>query len=308
MAAAATVRTDLHGVHYCDPTNGHRLRPYGGLLPHGSHGLDCHQPLRVVCRDCDFTTAWACGGHRESRCRPCATRYRRRVRAVAESGLARGGGYFYFLTMTAPGESAHRVGRTGRLCPCTPVGGVDLAAWNTSHSRRWNHFRTRLRQEVPTLQFFRGVEVQDRGALHDHAMVWSPVSLSKSWLRQLAMTAGFGHSLDLEQVQPGSKKAAYYVAKYVTKGADLRADVPWLGERVDLKTGEVTFGLVDGRYRTWSMSQYWGMKMAHARAKAAEYARLKQRELERLAHETALAAVAGIAASIDQPAEAANDP
>lgn len=186
--------------------------------------------------------------------------------------MRRDKGFLYLLTLTAPGSEQHWHKSAGRMCECTPAGGIDLPRWNASHSRRWNHFRTVLRRDVPQLEFFRGVEVQDRGALHDHAMVWSPVALSVTGLRRMAIAAGFGHSIDLAPCAPGSRKAAYYVSKYVTKACDSRGSVPWWGELVDYETGEVTEDVVDGRYRTWSMSRSWGKTMTLVRAEAAAYA------------------------------------
>ena len=252
----------------------HRLRPMGYVRGSGPAWLDCDRPLHVVCRDCDFVTRWACSGHRESRCRPCATRYRRRVRRVVASGLGRQArGWEYFLTLTAPGRRQHRQKwsreHAGEMCPCTPAGGVDLARWNASHSARWNHLRTVMKRRHPGLEFFRGVEVQERGALHDHALIWSPTPIPMSELRAIALAAGFGHSVDLAPVVPGSKREAYYVSKYITKATDQRADVPWWGQRVDYSTGEVSEGIVDGRYRTWSMSKGWGDTMATVRAAGA---------------------------------------
>ena len=283
MAASTTVERearegqDLHAARTCAEGE-HRLRVLGYLHGPGGAGLDCDKPLRVVCRSCDFRTVWACSGHRESRCRPCAARYRRRVRAVAESGLRRRpGGFTYLLTLTAPGRRAHRL-PDGSPCRCTPQGGVDLAEWNASHSARWNHFRTRLRSAHPDVQYFRGVEVQLRGGLHDHAMVHSDHPLSLRWLRELAMDCGFGHSVDLAPCAPGSKRAAYYVAKYVTKATDSRDLVPWAADVVDEGTGEISRGVVAGRYRTWSMSREWGSTMAQVRAIAAAYARVKAGE------------------------------
>ncbi len=121
------------------------MRVVGYLRRPGRVGLDCQSPLRVVCRDCDHFTEWPCQGHRESKCGPCAARYRRRVRSVAHSGMQRGRGFLYLLTLTAPGEREHRYAGGRLVCRCTPAGGVDLAEWNASHSRRWNHFRTRAR-------------------------------------------------------------------------------------------------------------------------------------------------------------------
>ena len=143
-----------------------------------------------------------------------------------------------------------------------------------------------MRRELsPELQYFRGVEVQARGALHDHAMVWSPVPLSKNRLRAMAIRAGFGHSLDLAPAPPGSKKAAYYVSKYVTKATDAREDVPWWSDsvidQVDDVTGEIRFteGQVPARYRTWSMSREWGLTMAAVRADCRAWVNAREREM-----------------------------
>jgi hypothetical protein len=187
-------------------------------------------------------------------------------------------GYLYLLTLTAPGDDEHSM-PSGAVCECTPAGGIDLAKWNAGHSKRWNHFRTVLRREVSDqVEFFRGVEVQLRGALHDHAMVSSPYALDVKVLRRMAIRAGFGHSVDLAACAPGSRKAAYYVSKYCTKATDSRDLVAWWGEfidQVDDVTGEITFGegLIEARYRTWSMSRRWGSTMGQIRAEAAAYAR-----------------------------------
>lgn len=191
------------------------------------------------------------------------------------------------FTFTAPSDKGEHRLPSGDVCPCTPPGGVDLARWNASHSRRWNHLRTLLRREFPGVEFIRGVEVQDRGALHDHVVAYFPGGRlpSVSFLRSLAIRAGFGHSVDVAPCEPGSKKAAYYVSKYVTKACDQRSDVPWWGEVVDRRTGELSWGVTEGRYRTWSSSRAWGITMAEARAEAADYARVKaaEREQESLA-------------------------
>jgi hypothetical protein len=158
------------------------------------------------------------------------------------------------------------------------------------------------------VQFFRGVEVQARGALHDHSMVRSDVPLSKSDLRTMAMDAGFGHEVDLAPVEYGSKKAAYYVSKYVTKATDSRDEVPWLGEVVDEATGEVTVGPVPGRYRTWSMSREWGQTMAQVRATAAVYARAKRSSAEAQAAADALSVLTAVLGHVEPVPEAANSP
>ncbi len=200
-------------------------------------------------------------------------------------------GFLYLLTVTAPGERAHRL-PGGQLCPCTPPGGVDLAEWNASHSGRWNHLRTNLRRDHEGLQFMRGVEVQTRGALHDHAMIWSPTPLDLVAVRRRAMAAGFGHSVDLAPCAPGSRKAAYYVSKYVTKATDARERVPWAADVVDYATGEVTRERVPGRYRTWSCSKGWGLRMTDVRATARAYAMKKAEENRQLELDGALVVLA----------------
>lgn len=274
----------------------HQLSVVGYLRRrHDVPGLDCERPLRAVCRRCDYWTAWRCSGHRESRCRPCASRYRRRVGAVAFSGTQREGGYLYRLTLTAPGAREHckRPGCEGaplcghELCPCTGPGGTDLARWNPGAARCWNRFRTALRRSHPGVEYFRGAEVQEgkrradgvgRGALHSECVVWSPSALEVSEVRAMAMAAGFGHSLRLTLLTGGrqAKDAARYAAKYVTKAADVRAAVPWWGETVDITTGEIIEGLVDATYRTWSMSRNWGLTMAAVRADALVFAKERQ--------------------------------
>jgi hypothetical protein len=245
--------------------------------------VDCENPLLAECRDCGRPDVWACSCHRSSKCRPCAARYRRRLARIAESGCQRREGYLYLLTCTAPGWREHVDRRTGETCPCTPPGGIDLARWNASHSRRWNHLRTRLRQAVPALEFLRGIEVQARGALHDHALLWSPVPLRPERMREFAVAAGFGHSVDLAPLEAGSGAAARYVTKrvagYVTKACDSRDAVPWWGEYVDRRTGEIREGRVTAPYRTWSSSRGWGLTMAGVRAICREHARARAHEL-----------------------------
>lgn len=236
-------------------------------------GLDCDQPVRVV-RGCGAVEVWKCSNHRESRCVPCSWTYRRRLSRIAEAGT-RQTGYMYLLTLTAPGDGLH-VDQHGEVCPCTPAEGVDLGEWNASAASRWNLLRTRLRAQHQDLQYLRAVEVQKRGALHLHVIVWSPDPLDKLQLRRLAIGYGFGHSLDLSPITPGSRKHAYYVAKYVTKACDQRENVPWAADLLDRSTGEIRRVDALATYRTWSASQGWGLTMKEIRAtcsRAAGYQR-----------------------------------
>jgi hypothetical protein len=172
-------------------------------------------------------------------------------------------------------------------CLCTSEDSPDLADWNAAHSKRWNHLRTLLRREFPDMEFMRGIEAQDgkrrddgrgRGALHDHFIARTRGVMDERTIRRLAILAGFGHSVLVAECAPGSKREAYYVAKYVTKTGDERDFVPWRADVVNVETGEVTRCLVKARYRTWSCSRSWGLTMAQVRAEAAVYARAKSWE------------------------------
>lgn len=221
-------------------------------------GLDCDQPMFLL-HSCGATSVARCNNHRASKCVPCSWRYRRRLVRIADDG-APAGGHLYMGTWTAPGAHEHRM-PSGDLCPCTPEGGVNLAEWNPSASGRWNVMRGQIKRAVPDLQYLRVVEVQKRGALHLHVLLWSPVPLDKAFLRRLAIANGFGHEFDLAPIVPGSRRHAYYVAKYVSKACDSRSEVPWNHEDVDQATGEIVQRTGPGRYRTWSSSHGWGLTM-----------------------------------------------
>lgn len=150
----------------------------------------------------------------------------------------------------------------------------------------------------------RGIEAQDgkrggtsRGALHDHVLLWVASPLEKADVRRWAMAAGFGHSVDLVVVQPGSKREGYYLAKYVTKAGELRKVIPWESAIVDEATGEV-LGRGPERPRGWSQSRAtakrdgWGPTMAAVKAEAAAYARERSELDALLAEKRALALLA----------------
>lgn len=231
--------------------------------------LDCDTPLLAVCRepDCGASTAIRCSNHRESRCKPCALRYRRRLTRVASDGMARHerSGHMGMLTFTAPSPDEHlgwstpgRRGRPRRQCGCFRHMAAGMGLWNASASSRWNHLRTLLAREYPGQQFMKAVEVQDRGALHLHVIHWASTPIDLEVVQALALRAGFGCVLDYAPCAPGSRRAAYYVSKYVTKACDQRSSVPW--DVVNTYTGEVT-PVLEAKYRTWSASRDWGMTM-----------------------------------------------
>jgi hypothetical protein len=258
------------------------VRRVGYLRGPAPDGMDCERPLLMaVSRDGRLfeREVWRCKNHRSSLCRPCAARYGRRVEAVAAHGLMLAGAdFFHHLTITAPGAQAH-CKKSGcaatdcahEKCDCTPPGGVSLGEWNPTASKRWNHLLTLVERhygERP--QYFRAVECQDgkrvvdgcgRMALHFHVLLRTDCSVSERTLRKLAIQAGFGHELKLQQLAPGSRAAARYVAKYVTKSCDERDEVPWLVDQVD-DDGEITAESRPATFRAWSQSKGWGTTMA----------------------------------------------
>lgn len=299
------------------PTGRHSMRSVGTVPGRGQARLDCGNPLLRVCRrrGCEYQQLFTCKSSRSSVCPPCAGRYRRRVRAVALSGLGRAGFIEYFLTLTPPGDREH-CKKPGcdmapycqhEQCTCTAPAGVDLARWNAEHGARFNHFRTRLRRELaPGMEYMRGCEVQDgkrlagadagRMGLHDHLLIRSTVPLDLREVRALAIAAGFGHEVKLVPVTPGSKREGYYVSKYITKSADARREVPWVADVVDLETGELFEGVsVPGRYRTWSCSRQWGMTMVDVKRAAYELRIVIGQALD---DESAKAALAALSVSM----------
>jgi hypothetical protein len=293
----------------------HAVRSMGTVRGRGAVGVDCDQPLLQVCgrAGCGWSRYLPCKNSRESICRRCSVGYRRRIGEVALSGLNRRPGRFrVFGTVTAIGDSVHcKKPNCDRapycnheICPCTTDDSPDLADWNCSHARRWNHFLTLMRRQYPGFQFMRGVEPQSgdrrrdhmgRGALHDHWLADADIPILESTVRKLAMRAGFGHSVKVLPVEQGSKREAYYVSKYITKASDQRSAVPWRADVIDPVTGELHEGqLVDGRYRTWSTSRRWGLTLGQARYCAwwrwAMYQDdVQQEQLESVMSELALA-------------------
>jgi hypothetical protein len=204
---------------------------------------------------------------------------------------APGGGFLYLMTVTPPGDNAHRM-PSGTWCPCTPHGGVDLADWNPRASEYWNVMRGQIARRYGGVQYMRVVEVQDgkrrkdgqgRGGLHLHILIWSPEVLDKAWLRRSAVSCGFGHEFDLAPIAPGSRKHAYYVAKYVTKSNGMREEVPWRADVVDTKTGEITEALVPSRHRGWSSSRGWGLTMRAIRQELRDARDKRHAAIEALA-------------------------
>lgn len=279
MAASTSLTADAptrqHPECSCPPGD-RRLRGVGYLRGAPPVGLACLSPVLLVCDSCSGGAVLPCRSSRASRCVPCSESYRRRLTRVAahrdaSGSLPRG----YFLTLTAPSFTEHgrfvpgRRGDHGR-CPsgCGSAPG-DLASWNATAAAAWNRLRLSLSRLSPGLEFFRVVEVQKRGALHLHVIVWADAPLLVGQVHAAALAAGFGCVLDLRPIRSGrDARHAAYVAKYATKASDQRGDVPWARPVavVDAETGEVTQHVnPDPTYRTWSASRSWGLTMRDIR-------------------------------------------
>jgi hypothetical protein len=268
------------------------MRVVGYVRP-GSHTrLDCLQPLRVVCDEgCGHEEFWRCNCSAEVRCAPCAERKRRLLARIVDHGISNreGSGFVYFLTLTAPGEREHSRWIQGRVsgprpsCDCHRHGKT-LGEWNAQESTCWNRLRLALsRLSSGSLAYIGSVEVQGRGALHRHVVLWTESPLSPEEVQPLALAAGYGCVFDL-QVITSAQKAAWYVSKYVTKSSGSRQDVPWVAEVLDAHTGEVRPMHTVPTFRTWSASQGWGYTMKGLREIARAQARARAMYLRELSH------------------------
>lgn len=274
-------------VGYLHGAAAQRVLRNSSVQPSGLPSVgECGNPLLAGCERGCCLRVWSCSSHRESRCKACSARYRRRVHRVADAGLSAGAGRgrnLYLLTLTAPSQGPHQrfvpgVRGDHGECDCWAA---DLARWNGSQSQSWNRLRTWLTREYPGLVYFRAVEVQDRGALHLHVLLVAPVVVDVRAVQLAALAAGFGCVIDLEPLAPGSQKAARYVSKYVTKACDTRESVPWYDERINRSTGEI-LERTDAAYRTWSSSQSWGLTMRECVDAARRAVNLQQTSLHRL--------------------------
>lgn len=295
MAAAPTVGPDglpdQHKLRVVGYVHGCRRTRLDGSQPllDVPHPDVCSSPLLWRCESGCCLLATPCSNHRESRCTPCANRYRRRVSRLIESGLNSGSrqmtGHLYLLTANAPGNPGHTrwiPGRAGKhgVCGCEHSRSAGDDRWNASASHRWGLVLDRLRKVQPGLAFVRVVEVQKRGLIHLHIVLWTPDSLDAAEVQRLLLDAGFGCVMDLAPID-NPQKASRYLAKYVSKSVDDRGFVPWLRDVVDHETGEVTTS-ADPTFRAWSSSQNWGIRMADLRAAAQAAARRNAQRLREL--------------------------
>lgn len=247
----------------------HRLR-YGGRSRKPTDR--CERPNVMVCLDCEETVQTLCNRSSRTACEPCGKRYHGRVARIFASGWQDTGGQVLMLTLTAPGDQQHSM-PSGDVCPCTPIGGTNLAAWNATAGQRWTHLLLYLRRRYGDgLQYGKGHELQKRGAIHYHVLIRVPAKTAATMLREkkkiraMAIERGFGHEVDL--VATRSEGAGVYAAKYVSKACDQRDSMPWM----DLTTGEILDGAP--RFRPWSTSRRWGSTMKQQRASERLWAML----------------------------------
>ena len=262
-----------------------------GVTEDAKLAVGCESPYWLLCCGCRERRLVRCGRASMRMCEPCGLRNKARVHRVASSGF-RLGEDGLFVTLTAPSWVEHFL-PNGDPCRCTGGNCPDLASWNATAGKQFNRLLQDLRRYWGNnVQYFKAAEVQRRGALHYHVLIRSSsfdgwvrtLAITVGELRRLALRHGFGHEVDVQAVQP---KHWGYVAKYASKAAGDRSDVPWRGLRwvgghrfedvVDSSTGEVVrvrIGSTERRqvpsaratYRTWSASRDFGDAMAYVRA------------------------------------------
>lgn len=187
---------------------------------------DCEQPTVLVCDACQSALRVRCKATREDRCTGCGRRHRRNVARVFRSGFRpdRPDGFF-FITLTAPGEAdglvwdrtmcGHQEGECSGEKGCK-VEAVPMAEWNATAPQRWSWFVTDMRRDLKRdLQFCGSWEVQARGALHRHALVWCPGVTTRRFraaVRLCRRRWGFGQQYD---AQPLSGNDAREIARKV---------------------------------------------------------------------------------------------
>lgn len=283
------------------------LRVLGYVSGGRVDGVDCAQPLRVVCSDCSGQEVWPCNCHRASKCPPCAAKYRRRLTRITEAGIVKrtGGWYVGMLTLNAPGETPGHLRwvpeglprdlRRARfaqreVCRCEESMGESLGHWNAQASACWNRLRTALARSHPGLQFLRAAEVQDgkrrsdgrgRGAIHFHVIVASREPIDLAAVQEKALAAGFGCVLDYAPITD-ARRASWYVSKYVTKSVEDRGEVPWVAPVADEETGEVRPMRTLATFRSWSASRDWGLTMREVREALRDAARRRAAAIDQV--------------------------
>jgi hypothetical protein len=285
---------------------------FDGYSQHPTPDGYCDRPKQLRNLETNAVLMLACATAIEALCGPCSRRYRRRVRRIAFGGGIKPG-RLVVVTLTAPGRQIHTYKGGRKVCPCTKRA-TDVGVWNGTLTKRANHWLTDLRRMYGLeFQYFKAVEVQERGALHLHLVLRVTAGQDRlpnlTAFRNLAMRHGFGHEVVVDakshDMAPEVALAvAWYCSKYVAKAAGERQQVPYVhpktGERVgrrpshlvpierhdgsrgwvDPETGEMVPMGHGARWRTWTSSHHWGRSMRDV--KREEYEWRCAREAERL--------------------------
>ena len=204
--------------------------------------------------------------------------------AIGRSGLGRPEASLEaFVTLTAPGRSVLPFDRSrcshGPTVRCSGTIGCKveagaLAAWNDVAVKQWSYFRQDFRRRFPgcDLEYMKAWELQQRDALHVHALVRVVGGVSAgeldAWVASWADAHGFGHQYVVDMIDCGDElKAAQkagYCAKYASKGYDALSEVPT--RCVDGSVGA-------RRVRPCSTSRAWGDTLRVCRARRLGWSR-----------------------------------
>jgi len=174
---------------------------------------------------------------RSRRCPCCRWALRSRDRARAIRGARADGWDTFFVTLTLPAPDRP----ADRYLVAREAGGRQLSGEDARlqlmlrhASASWNRLRTAMLREPEFrdgIEYFRAVELTQRGVPHLHLIVRRPHGAlgSSPWFmafakwRRLIQAAGFGVVTDVQRVsRGGTDRVAEYVTKatagYVTKG------------------------------------------------------------------------------------------
>lgn len=188
----------------------------------------------------------ACGNRFRENCRYCPDAWRKKIRGIIAEGSKFHKQFYYFLTLTMPGNDRGR---------------VKDAHDAFKRFRTWflNYFRRDLGME--SAAYFWVLELQKRGSLHYHVLLRLPRSVKLyrrkvkgrfyHWfvpLKARVEKMGFGWVHDFEPLRHKHGGAVVYLSKYLSKAADrqMREYV----ERYELETGGSKLRLY-GRTSNW---------------------------------------------------------
>lgn len=241
------------------------------------HVGPCEHPVRVVDSEGEVHFV-RCNNRRKVKCESCSYLAQGDYRKLLRAGYLEledtiDEYAYYLLTLTAPSFGAvHRVPKKGRSktrCKCGcfhsaerdgHLRGVavdldtyrfdEVVAWNNHLGKLWNATNTKLKTLLPTMDYIKVAEWQERGALHLHVILRIPradwheavvasrsddstfIDEVKELIRSIVVEDRWvwgDKALDMRVIKTGAdrERAARYLAKalaYVTK--DIVEDAP----------------------------------------------------------------------------------